>query len=394
MSDGSVSHNPGSGPAAYALLLGNFVTAVSVLAPAGMLKDLADGLGVKVGEVGLLVTFGAIVMCFGSPLVAWATSRIERRTLLVTTIAILAAGHALSALAPSYGILLAVRVLMLAAASVFTPQAASTIALIVPERERAGAIALVFVGWSLSVAFGLPLVTSLSASFGWRFAHVVLAAIAVICLVCLAASLPRRLFGPPVLFRSWGTVLRSRLLLLIFLVTILSAVGQFLLLTYLGPLLSGLADAGPRTIAAFFAGFGMMGLIGNLMATRTVQRLGVYRNGMFCFLAMFLGTLIWSLGAGSLALMALGVAVWGLGFASGNSMQQARLAATAPDLAAATIALNTSSIYVGQTLGSAIGGVLFESGQLAAMGYVAATFLAASLAVIALSRPKSETAAA
>ena len=86
MSDGSVSQSPGAGAAAYALLLGNFVTAVSVLAPAGMLKDLADGLGVKVGEAGLLVTFGAIVMCFGSPLVAWATSRIERRKLLVATL--------------------------------------------------------------------------------------------------------------------------------------------------------------------------------------------------------------------------------------------------------------------------------------------------------------------
>lgn len=386
MSDGSVSQSPGAGAAAYALLLGNFVTAVSVLAPAGMLKDLADGLGVKVGEAGLLVTFGAIVMCFGSPLVAWATSRIERRKLLVATIAVLAAGHVLSALAPSYGVLLTVRILMLATASIFTPQAASTIALIVSERERAGAIALVFVGWSLSIAFGLPLVTQLSAAFGWRAAHAVLAVLAVICALGLAASLPRGLFGPPVLFRSWGVVLRSRLLLLIFLVTILSAVGQFLLLTYLGPLLTGLTGAEAGMIAAFFAGFGVMGIVGNLAATRTVARLGVYWNGALCFLAIFLGMVLWSLGAGSLVVMALGMAVWGLGFASGNSMQQARLAATAPDLAAATIALNTSSIYIGQTLGSAIGGLLFEQGRLVAMGYVAATCVALSLVAIALSR--------
>ena len=390
MSDGSVSQSPGAGAAAYALLLGNFVTAVSVLAPAGMLKDLADGLGVKVGEAGLLVTFGAIVMCFGSPLVAWATSRIERRKLLVATIAVLAAGHVLSALAPSYGVLLTVRILMLATASIFTPQAASTIALIVSERERAGAIALVFVGWSLSIAFGLPLVTQLSAAFGWRFAHAVLAALAVICAFGLAASLPRGLFGPPVLFRSWGLVLRSRLLLLIFLATILSAVGQFLLLTYLGPLLAGLAGAEPRMIAAFFAGFGLMGLVGNIAATRTVQRLGVYRNGALCFFAMFLGISLWSLGAGSLPVMALGVAVWGLGFASGNSMQQGRLAATAPDLAAATIALNTSSIYVGQTLGSALGGLLFEQGRLVTMGYVAAAFVALSLVAVAVGRPEAQ----
>lgn len=68
-----------------ALMLGNFVTGTSVLAPAGMLPDLAAGLGVTIRDAGLLITFGAIVLCIGSPLTAWLTSRIDRRLLLTTT---------------------------------------------------------------------------------------------------------------------------------------------------------------------------------------------------------------------------------------------------------------------------------------------------------------------
>ena len=73
-----------------ALMLGNIVTGCSVLAPAGMLSELSAGLDVSIRTAGLLITFGAIMLCIGSPVTAWLTSRIERRTLLTVTLAVLA----------------------------------------------------------------------------------------------------------------------------------------------------------------------------------------------------------------------------------------------------------------------------------------------------------------
>src|SRR6186997_743592 len=75
------------------LMLGNFVTGCSVLAPAGMLSELAAGFSVSIRTASLLITFGAVVLCVGSPVTAWLTSRIERRTLLTATIAVLALGN-------------------------------------------------------------------------------------------------------------------------------------------------------------------------------------------------------------------------------------------------------------------------------------------------------------
>src|ERR1700694_4404426 len=96
------------------LMLGNIVTGCSVLAPAGMLSELSWGLGVTIRDAGLLITFGAIVLCIGSPLSAWLTSRIERRTLLTGALAVLALNHAVSAFAPDYTTLLVIRLIMLA----------------------------------------------------------------------------------------------------------------------------------------------------------------------------------------------------------------------------------------------------------------------------------------
>ena len=53
-------------------------------------------------------------------------------------------------------------------AAIFTPQAASTVGLLVPLEKRAGAIAFIFIGWSAASVAGIPLGTLLSAAFGWR----------------------------------------------------------------------------------------------------------------------------------------------------------------------------------------------------------------------------------
>src|ERR1700742_1809799 len=80
-----------------ALMLGNIVTGCAILAPAGMRSELSEGLHVGIRTAGLLITFGAVVLCIGSPVTAWLTSRIERRRLLAVTLAVLAVTNIASA---------------------------------------------------------------------------------------------------------------------------------------------------------------------------------------------------------------------------------------------------------------------------------------------------------
>jgi predicted MFS family arabinose efflux permease len=98
------------------------------------------------------------------------------------------------------------------------------------------------------------------------------------------------------------------------------------------------------------------------------------------------GFTLWSLGAGAPIVMGAGVAFWGLGFADINSMQQARLVSAFPALGAAAIVLNASAIYVGQAIGSALGGFLYANGLLRALGYAAMLFVGLSLALLATTR--------
>jgi DHA1 family inner membrane transport protein len=374
------------------LMLGNIVIGLSILGPAGMLAELADGLGVSVHAAGLLVTYGAVVLCVGSPVVALLTTRIDRRVLLVTTLGLLAAGHAASALAPSYLVILLLRLAMLAAAAIYTPQAAATVALIVPERERPSAIAFVFLGWSLAIAGGLPVVTLIATHFGWRAVYAALAMLSALGGTLLFATLPAGLQGKPLSLQSFAAIARDRTIVLILLVTLLQTSGQFTVFVFLAPLLTGLIGAGPGLIGAFFALYGVIGLIGNATASAIVTTLGTQRTLALFMGSTLLGMILWSAGAGFAVVMGTGIFFWGLGFAAINSMQQARLAAAAPDLASASIALNTSVLYIGQAVGSGIGGLLFADGYLRTTGYVGVAFVVSACGVLAVTWQRRVTA--
>ncbi len=368
--------------AATTLMLGNFVTGLSVLAPAGMLAELSVDLGVSIREAGLMITFGAVVLCIGSPLTAWLTSRIERRALLAGTIAVLAATNLASAFAPGYASLLAIRLMMLAVGSLYTPQAAGAAALVVPPEKRGGTMSYVFVGWSLAIAVGLPLVSLLSSRYGWRATYAGIAAAGGVAFILLAWRLPRGLLGAPVDLKTWAGVGRNRLILALLLVTTLHTCGQFAVFTFLSPLLRGLTGAGADEVGLVFAIYGVCGLIGNMAASRIVDSFGAYRTALLFVSILLAGVLVWTFGAGNLTIMAVGVALWGLGFASTNSMQQVRLVGADPSLSGATVALNTSTLYIGQAIGSATGGFLFEAGLLRDVGYVATGFVALSLLTV------------
>ncbi len=372
----------------YGLMLGNFATGLCILAPAGMLTVLADGLTVGIRETGLLVTFGAVILCFGSPIVAWLTTRIDRRTLLVSSLAFMVIGQAASALAPNYATVLALRLAMVAGTAVYTPQAASTIALLVPEKERSGSIAFVFLGWSLAVAGGLPLITFVSGYIGWRGAFAAASLTALIPLILLLFALPRALYGPPLSLHSFGLLAHNRKIILLLLITILSISGQLIVFVYLAPLLQRLAGASHEATGLMFALFGVVAFAGNVVATNIVGRIGGWLTAGIFLVCTLTGLLFWSLGAGMLPIMGVGVAFIGLGFAASNSMSQARLVQAAPELSSASVALNTSGVYVGQAIGSGVGGVMFGMGLLTGIGYIGLAFVAASIAVWSLTRDR------
>jgi len=369
-------------------MLGNIVTGCSVLAPASMLTELSESLGVSIRTAGLLITFGAVVLCLGSPVTAWLTSRIERRTLLIATLAVLALTNAASAFAPDYATLLVIRLLMLAVGVIYTPQAAGTAALIVPVEKRGSTIAYIFLGWSLAAAVGLPLITFIASRYGWQTVYGSIGTMGFLSSLLLAWRLPGGLRAAPVELKTWVDLGRNRAIILLLAITALQTSGQFTVFTFMGPLLKKLTDADPNAIGLIFALYGIAGFVGILIATRIVDSWGAYKTSLLFNALVMTGITGWALSAGLYVLMAAAVAVWGLGFASTNSMQQVRLVAAAPPLAPASVALNTSVLYIGQAIGSFVGGLFYARELLYGVGFVGMAFVMLAVMLVLASQPR------
>ena len=348
---------------------------------AGTLNDLSRSLQVSAAVAGQLITVAGVVIALCAPLLAAVVAGIDRRRLLSAALLWLGAWHIVSALMPSFGWLLPVRAVSVLAAAVFTAQAAAALGVMAPPAQRGQAITFALLGWSLASVLGMPMSAWLGETFGWRWAFASIAGLALPAAVAVWRTLPDGVRPAALSRASWVQVFTDPGLMAIVMVTVLSAAGQFTLFTYFAPYYRQVLGASPAGISALFMGFGVIGVVGNVLLTRHVDRIGADRAVALALSCMALSLLLWPLGT-SLALMMLVISPWALGCFSSNAGQQARLVAAAPVLAPALIALNSSAMFAGQALGAASGGAVmtpFGYGPLHWMG------LAWMLAAIALS---------
>ena len=369
-----------------ALCFGNFIIGTGTLIVPGMLPALAEGLEVTLPVAGQLVSAFAFTVCLSAPLLAGATSRFDRRKLLVSMQLLYVAGHLAAALLSAFAPLLVARVLTSFGAALFTAQAAATAALLVPPEKRGRAIAFVFLGWSIASVVAVPVGAYVAATIGWRTGFVLVAAGALIAAAAVWRYVPAGLSVQAVDARMWRAILGNRALLAVLAVTFLQSAPQFMIFAYIVPATIAFLGTSPEALAVILAGFGMVGVLGNVLAARFVDRVGAANVVMAAMLSMLVAHVIWPWSVGSLPLFLAVIVLWGLGCFSANSAQQARLAALAPQQASVSVALNTSALYLGQAVGPVVGGVILaQVAGVAAYQWLAAVSVPLFVLAIALS---------
>jgi predicted MFS family arabinose efflux permease len=257
-------------------------------------------------------------------------------------------------------------------------------------------VAYIFIGWSMALALGIPLMTAIASRYGWQASYLAVGATGVACFVFLCFALPGRFMAPPVDLRAWAQLFRSGPILTLLAITSIISCAQFMILTFIAPLLVLLGKSGADGISLTIAVFGTASIVGSIIAARIVGSIGPFMTSLIFAASVATGMAVWSTSAGSGAFvpMLAGALIWGLGFSAVNSMQQARLVLTAGDLGAGAVALNTSVLYIGQSIGSAVGGVLFERGQYLPITWLAIGIMVAGIGVLLTTRPRNAEARA
>ncbi|WP_344820753.1 MFS transporter, partial [Actinoplanes cyaneus] len=96
--------------ALLALAIGAFGIGTTEFVIMGVLPQVADDFGVSIPTAGWLVTGYALGVVLGAPLLTVLGTKVSRKKMLMFLMGLFAAGNALSALAPLFGVMLTGRI--------------------------------------------------------------------------------------------------------------------------------------------------------------------------------------------------------------------------------------------------------------------------------------------
>jgi len=326
----------------------------------GLLPNLARDLEVSIPKAGALVTAYALSVTLGSPLVAIATARLERKKALLLLLGIFTLGNLACATAPNYPLLMAARVLTALSHGAFFGIGSVVASNLVPRNQRAQAIALMFSGLTLANVLGVPAGTALGQIFGWRasFWAIVpiglIAAAAVLKLVHPQAAVSTELIHE---FR----VLRNPRVLLVLAMSVLGSASLFCVFTYVTPTLETVTGVSPHGVTIVLLLFGIGITAGNFIGGALSDRRPI-RFLVMSIVAVLAALLCLYFAEPFAVPMVLTLLVWGaLAFAAGTPLQ-ARIvdqASAAPNLAST---LNQGAFNLGNASGATLGGMLLTAG--------------------------------
>ena len=256
-----------------ALTLGGFAIGTSEFAGMGLMPNLVASLGVSEPQVGHLISAYALGVVVGAPLLAILGGALDRKTLLLALMGFYAAGNLASALAPAYGSLMLFRFIAGLPHGAYFGVAALTAVSISPPEVRGRAVSLVMLGLTLAILVGTPLATWVGQLASWRWVYAAVSVIALATVALIALSLPAPVDGPR---ERPLDELRAFNRLPVWQALLIGAIGfagMFSVFSYLAPTMVEVTGVAPAWIPLGLAGFGLGGVIGNMLGGWLFDRL-------------------------------------------------------------------------------------------------------------------------
>ncbi|NDV89150.1 MFS transporter [Aurantimonas aggregata] len=367
--------------ALYALTAGAFGIGVTEFVIMGLLLEVGADLGVSTSAAGFLISGYALGVVVGAPLLTILTGRWPRKTVLLALMAIFIAGNVACALAPTYGFLMAARVLTAFAHGTFFGVGSVVATRLVPADRKASAIALMFTGLTVATVLGVPFGTWLGQAAGWRSTFWAVSLVGIAAFAVIAFAVPQD--GKPESADDWRADIKAlgrRPVLLGLLTTVLGYAGVFAVFTYIAPILTEITGFAVAAISPILLLFGGGLVAGNLIGGRLADRALVPAlTGSLAALALVLLAMGPALHNSWTALVAVAL-LGATAFATVPPLQMWVLSKADGAGESLASSFNIAAFNLGNALGAFAGGLVIDVGP--GLGWV--TWTAALFPLVAL----------
>lgn len=369
--------------ALLALAIGGFGIGTGEFAALGVLPEIAHDMHVSIPTAGNVVSAYALGVVVGAPLLAAASVRLSRKGLLLTLALAMAVGNVLSAVAPSFGTLLAARFIAGLPHGAYFGAASVVAAGLVPVERRSSAMAMVFAGLTVANIVGVPGTTLLAQHSDWRWVYVLVAVIQVLAALAISFAVPhaeRPAHAEPPHILHELRVFRKPQIWLTLATPMIGGAGLFATFSYIAPMMTHVAGYQRGDITFLLVLFGVGMTAGNLLGARFADR-ALLPTICFSLGSQIVISVIFFFAAHDRVTAAVMIVLFPLASLASLPAIQARiveLAGDAPNLAAASI---QSAFNIANTIGAWAGGVAIAAG----LGYASPNLVAAGLAACGLS---------
>jgi len=369
-------------PAAlFALAIGAFGIGLTEFVIAGILPQIASDFGVDIPTAGLMATTYALGVFVGAPILTVLGARVPRKTMLIGLALVFTLGNILTALAPTFPMALAGRILTSFNHGTFFGIGSIIAASLVAKDRQASAIAFMFSGLTLANLFGVPAGTWLAQVYDWRLVFWLIAGIGLVTILSVALLVPRIKAGKAIALKAELRAFADPQVLLAMGITVFGPAAYFTSITYIAPMMveeAGFSDSGVAWLMVLF-GLGLA--VGNWVGGRFADRslfgtlfvtLAAQAAVLFAF---WLGVSNGVLASAAVFLMAA------FGFATVSPIQKLVMdranRAGAPTMAAS---VNIGMFNLGNAIGAWVGGATIAAG----FGLASPNWAGAILSLIAL----------
>ncbi|MEU3784850.1 MFS transporter [Streptomyces sp900129855] len=388
-----------------ALALGGFGIGLTEFLIAGLLPQVASSFAVSEAAAGRLISGYALSVAVGAIALTAATARLPRKQILVGLVALFVVGNLLSALAPSYPVMLLGRIVAaLCHGSFFGIGSLVARSLVAPER-KSRAVAVMFAGLTVANVLGVPLGALVGERWGWRAAFWAVTAIGVLALAGIAALVPagagdarpRTVTGgsdlmPPDGLRAQFRAFRSWQVWLTLTATALGYGGMFGAFSYIAYTFTEVGGFSPGDVPWLLMVYGLGLVVGNVVGGRAADR-DRDRALVLALLGLAVTLAVFGLLADSAVASVILVFLMGLFGFAGVPGLITRVTDFAHGAALAAGA-NVSASNIGNALGAWLGGLAITAGLgYTAPLYVGSGIVAVSVAVMAVAARRARTPA-
>ena len=355
-----------------------FIFNMSEFMPVGLLTSIADDFGTSESQTGLIISFYAWAVAICSLPLMLLLRKVDYRPMLLMAVLTFTVFQFLSGISTSYWMLMASRIGVAFAHSVFWSIAAPLAVSVVEFRYHRFALSVMAVGTSVAMILGLPLGRVIGLAMGWRMSFFAIAAVSVLTLILLTAVFPQVRNPGTFTVKRMPDIYRNRVLVGVYVMIVVFVTGHFTCYSYIEPFLLDAAGLSDGSVTVALTVFGLAGIVGSMIFTKMYDRTR-FRIVPAVLLFSGLSMMMFGLALGNFVLLMALCALWGMCYTLFCVISQNETLRAAPvDAAPVAMSLQSGIFNAGIASGSIVGGIVIDLRSVNDIGFVASVFALAA----------------